>query len=163
MIDIRKTPQQPKGGPGRAAIWVRIGRTAASFNRLFIDRKGGRPEPIATDYTVKLGSGVTSHTLKAEDDGTTVIANNAAATVTTNLPKASDAGVGAKFTVVTGALPGAGAGTTVHPATGDNINAKAANADLVNSAASDAVGDAVTLVSDGVLTWFTTGKIGTWA
>ena len=163
---IRKAVVAIKGGAGAVGVWCQIGKGINGFGRIFIDRgfvATGRPEPIASDRTVKLGASVAAYTLKVEEDGTTVIANNTSATVNVTLPDASKAGIGAKFTVVTGALPGAGAGTTVTPASGDAINAKAADAALVNSAASDAVGDSVTLVSDGDTHWFTVNKIGTWA
>jgi hypothetical protein len=162
---IRKAVVAIKGGPGAAGIWVQAGKPGVinGVGRLFFDRFGGRPEPISSDRVVKLGTSEVARTLRIDEDGLTVIATNTANTVTVTLPDASQAGIGATFSVVTGALPGAGAGTTVAVATGDNINAKAANASLVNSAASDAVGDSVTLVSDGVTTWFTKAKIGTWA
>jgi hypothetical protein len=163
MNMIRKTLVAIKGGPGGVGIWAYKTSRSVAGGRLFIDRRGGTAEPIASDRVVKMGASDATYTLTAQDDGLTLIANNAAATVVVTLPDASVAGIGAKYTVVTGALPGAGAGTTVTPASGDNINAKAADATLVNSAASDAVGDSVTLVSDGATTWFTVAKIGTWA
>jgi hypothetical protein len=145
--------------------------------RLFIERKssgnsqtGTQPvfEPIATDRLNVLGTAVTAITLDGSDDGVTVVANNAAATVTVTLPKASVVGPGYTARILAGVLPGAGAGLTVTPNAadkfqGNGFGAKTAGQTLINSAASDVVGDMVEVVSDGVLTWFVTNKIGTWA
>lgn len=58
-------------------------------------------------------------------------------------------------------------GLSVSPATGDTIYAKGITAvvskDLINTAATDAVGDGVTLVSDGASAWFASSLLGTWA
>lgn len=164
---IRKTALAIKGGPGAAGIWIYKGVTT-KVGRLFIDRKGGTPEPIASDRVNVLGSTVAAITLDGTDDGVTVVANNTAATVVVTLPKASTVGAGFRARVLVGALPGAGAGTTVTPnATdkfaGNGFNAKTAGQTLVNTAATDAIGDYIDAVTDGVSTWFVLGKVGTWA
>lgn len=167
MNMIRKTAVAIKGGPGGAGLWIFKG-VASKAGRLFFDRKGGTPEPIASDRVNVLGTAVAAITLDGTDDGVTVVANNTAATVVVTLPKASTVGAGFRARVLVGALPGAGAGTTVTPNAadkfqGNGFNAKAAGASLVNSAASDAIGDYVDLVSDGNLIWYVIGKVGTWA
>ena len=66
------------------------------------------------------------------------------------------------FTVVCAAVS-AGTGLSLSPAAADKINEGTANKDLINSGATDVLGDSVTLVSDGVTGWYTINKIGTWA
>lgn len=165
---IRRTIQAIKGGPGGVGIWVYSKAAAVKGGRLFIDRKNGTPEPIASDRVNVLGTGVAAITLDGSDDGVTLVANNAAATVVATLPKTTVVGAGFVCTLIAGVLPGAGAGTTLTPNAadkfqGNGFNAKGAGATLVNSAASDAVGDLVTVVSDGAGIWYVISKVGTWA
>lgn len=102
-------------------------------------------------------------TLQAKDDGLTVQAN-ASATVTVTLPLAAP---GMNFRVLVGQLPGSGAGTTLTPNAadkfqGNGFNAKTAGQTIVNSAATDAIGDLldVQCITAGV--WYVVNKIGTW-
>lgn len=174
--NIRKTLIGVKGGPDGAGIFVYKKNKPVGGGRLYIERKSFGAsnnnstvfEPIASDRVNVLGTAVAAITLDGTDDGVTVGANNAAATVTVTLPKASVVGPGYTARVMAMALPGAGAGTTVAPNAadkfaGNGFNAKTAGQTLINSAATDAVGDMVELVTDGILTWFVTNKIGTWA
>ena len=115
-----------------------------------------------------MGTSDTADTAEIKEDGTTYIANNSAATFTLTLPKAATAGAGTKFRLIAGVLPGAGAGTTLTPNAvdkfqGNGFNAKTAGQTLVNSAASDALGDYVEVVSDGGTIWYVISKVGTWA
>lgn len=163
---IRKTAIAIKGGPGAVGIYI-YKNVAAKFGRLFINRAGVET-PIAGDRVNVLGTTVAAVTLTGENDGDTVVATNTAATVVVTLPKASVVGAGFCCRVLVAALPGAGAGTTVTPNAadkfaGNGFNAKTAGQTLVNSAASDAIGDMVEVVTDGVTTWYVTNKIGTWA
>jgi hypothetical protein len=165
---IRKTLVAIKGGPGGAGIFVFGKKKTIGGGRIYIDRKGGVPEPLSTDRLNVLGSSVAAITLDGSDDGVTVVSNNSAATVVVTLPKASTVGAGFTARVLAGVLPGAGAGLTVTPNAadkfqGNGFSAKTAGQTLVNSAASDVVGDMVEVVSDGNVTWFVTNKIGTWA
>jgi hypothetical protein len=74
------------------------------------------------------------------------------------------AGVTYKFFVLT---PSAGTGFSVSPTTEDQIRGKgitaAENKDIINSGASDAIGDYLEVVCDGALGWLIVGKDGTWA
>ena len=89
-----------------------------------------------------------------------------AADLVVSLPPASQGTRGNRVTVLTGAAS-TGTGTSISPATGDKIQGTgitaADNKDLINTAATDAVGDAATLVCDGVDGWWIENLIGTWA
>lgn len=110
-------------------------------------------------------------TLSASQSGLTVIATKATATQVFTLPAAS-AGAGLKFTFVCG---DAGGEINIDPGTGFNIIGKTHGAengtgisvtngaDIKNTAASNVLGDFVTLVSDGVDTWYMTAVAGVWA
>ncbi len=54
-------------------------------------------------------------------------------------------------------------GLQVDPVAADNINGGTDNKDLINTAATDAVGDSVTIIGDGDAGWLTMSKVGTWA
>lgn len=166
---IRKTGTAIKGGPGAVGIYIYKAtlQSVLKAGRLFINRNGTET-PIAGDRVRVLGTSVAALTLTGEDDGITVVANNSAATVVVTLPKAATVGAGFRARVLAGVLPGAGAGLTVTPNAadkfqGNGFNAKTAGQTLVNSAASDAVGDYVDLVTDGGTIWYVINKVGTWA
>jgi hypothetical protein len=100
---------------------------------------------------------VANYTVTAADTGSVFIAN--AADLVFTLPSTV---VGLTYTFVNAALSG-GTGLSISPAAADNINEGTDNKDLINSGATDVVGDSVTIVGDGDGGWFTIGKIGTWA
>lgn len=109
------------------------------------------PTPVAktANYTITVG------------DQNKIIGANAADLVFT-LPTARD-GLRVIVYVMTAS---SGTGLTVTPATGDKFitGSKAANDTLVNTAATDAVGDCLILVGSSTqVGWFVVGKIGTWA
>lgn len=156
---IRRTLLAIKGGTGGAGIWI-----ANATGRLFIDRQGGVAEPIASD-AVRIPS-TAAYTVKPSEDGVTLHATALTSNVFT-LPAVATVGIGFLVTVVTKVLPTSGAGTTITPAAadkfqGNGFNAKTDGQTLVNSAASDAIGDLVQLQSDAD-GWFVIGKVGTWA
>lgn len=122
--------------------------------RTFIDRDGVLH---ADGQTVKTITITANRTLTADESGSVVICNAADLVVT--LP-ATQAGL--VYTIIT-KVASAGTGTSVSPNAADKINAKADDADLVNSGATDAVGDAVTVVGDGTDGWLTSEVVGTWA
>jgi hypothetical protein len=101
-----------------------------------------------------------SLTLTAEDTGTVVIADSTTSVVV-SLP-ATQAGL--TFTLSVKQLTTSG-GHAFSPVAADKIlfGSKADDADFVCSAASDAVGDCVTLVGDGVDGWAVVASKGTWA
>lgn len=73
---------------------------------------------------------------------------------------ATKAGLYFDFVVAT---PSATTGAQLSPVAADSINGGTDDKDLINTAATDAKGDAVRLVADGVDGWFTQSKVGTWA
>ena len=112
---------------------------------------------VLTRYKSNVVIATTNQTLTANDSGTTYIAN--AADLVFTLP-ATVAGL--VYTFVNAAVS-VGTGLSVSPAAADNINEGVDNKDLINSGATDVLGDAVTVLGDGSTGWFTTAKIGTWA
>lgn len=102
-------------------------------------------------------------TLSVADNGATVVGSNAASTTIT-LPATQK---GLTYTLVVGALPTSGAGHAFSPAAADKIMGNGFTAlddkDAICSAASDRIGDAITLVGDGVDGWYITSVTGTWA
>jgi len=132
-----------------------------TLGRLYINRDGTR-EPIATD-DVKVETA--SLTLTAADDGATVIADSTTSVVVT-LPDVATCGEGVKFTLIVKQLTSSG-GHAFSPAAADYITGNGLTAvvdkDLICGAAGDRVGDAITIVSDGVDGWFITSVVGTWA
>lgn len=82
------------------------------------------------------------------------------------LPAAADATKGVWYEFETGAVS-AGVGLSVSPAAADHIRGNGLtsvdNKDLINSGASDRLGDMVCLYCDGVDGWVIEAVIGTWA
>jgi len=111
----------------------------------------------------------TGDTLTAAESGTTMIATKASATQTFVLPSAATSGL--SFTFICG---NAGGEILIDPAGSENIITKAANnagasvapaggTGIKNTAASNVLNDYLTLVSDGVDTWYTVAQSGIWA
>lgn len=102
-----------------------------------------------------------ARTLTREDNGKTFVSG--AADVVVTLPATAK---GLSFTFLTSTLS-ATTGFSISPAAADKIVAKgitpADDKDLINTAASDAIGDSVTLVGDGADGWYVTAMLGTWA
>ena len=110
----------------------------------------------------KFGNGVvdvtsTPLTLTAEDSGKTYVINVADCVV--NLP-ATAVGLEFNFVVVT---LSATTGCSLSPVAADAINEGTDDKDLINTAATDAVGDSVTLVGDGATGYYTKAMHGVWA
>jgi len=108
-------------------------------------------------------------TLTAQESGSVIIATKSSATQTFTLPSAATGGV--IFTFVCGHASGEIlinpiAGQTIQTkATGDGgaLVAPAAGTGIKNTAATNVIGDHVTLVSNGVTGWYTIGQSGIWA
>ncbi len=120
-------------------------------------------------HSVEIFSTATTDTLTSEESGKMVIATLGSGTQTFTLPAATVAG--ATFTFKCGHASGE---ILVDPAGTDVIQAKATNdagADVTpaggtgikNTAASNIIGDYITLVADGVSKWYTTAQSGIWA
>lgn len=98
-----------------------------------------------------------NYTCTEADSGKTFIAN--AADLVFTLPSTVS---GLRYEFICAAVS-AGTGLSISPAAADAINEGTDNKDLINSGATDVLGDAVTVVGDGSTGWYTVSKIGTWA
>lgn len=82
------------------------------------------------------------------------------------LPAVATANLGVWFEFETGSLS-AGTGLSISPAAADHIRGNGLtsvdNKDLINTGATDRLGDAVRVYSDGVDGWVIASVIGTWA
>jgi hypothetical protein len=160
---IRRVTQAVKGNAGGAAVFV--SRKAADLGRIFIDRLGSgesTQETLRTEKIVRV-TGAT-HELTAEDDGAIVVIDYAAGSSVISLPATRKA---LRFSFIVNGLAGGGAGHSVSPVSADKIIGNgftaADNKDAICSAASDRIGDALTLVGDGVDGYFIESVVGTWA
>lgn len=115
-----------------------------------------------------------SETVLATDSPKVYVDAQAADAATTfTLPAASTAGL--TYTFVAGNVTGSSNTVLINVQTGDNVVGKThgaengtgiattANTGIKNTAATNVVGDFVTLVSDGVTTWYMTAVAGVWA
>jgi hypothetical protein len=107
-------------------------------------------------------------TLEVSDSGKTYIAKRSSSTQTFTLPLASTAGL--TYTFINGHVDGM---IYIKGQSGDTINCKsnadgtdrvsvsvAATTGLRNNAATNVLGDNITLVSDGISTWWMTAQSG---
>jgi len=107
-------------------------------------------------------------TVAASDTGTTYIAKRSSSTQTFTLPSASTAGL--TYTFINGHVDGM---IYIKGQSGDTINCKsnadgtdrvsvsvAATTGLRNNSATNVLGDNITLVSDGISTWWMTAQSG---
>lgn len=105
-----------------------------------------------------------SFTLTAKDSGKLFVI--AAVDIVADLPPvdATMDGVFYEFFIATAS---ASTGFSISPAAADQIRGKgltaADNKDLINTAATDAVGDFVRVTCDGSAGWLVSGTLGTWA
>lgn len=155
---IARTPNAAMQTPVPAGV-VRVA-VDSNDGRIYVNRGNsvGR-EPI-TPTTVRAITA--SATLTAADDGAVIIADSTTSVVMT-LPATAK---GLKFTLIVGQLTTSG-GHAFSPAAADKIMGNGFTAaddkDAICSAATDRVGDAITLVGDGVDGWYITSVTGTWA
>jgi hypothetical protein len=117
-------------------------------------------EPIAVGRVIIASA---SFTLAARDNGATIIADSTTSVVV-QLPSTAK---GLRYTLSVKQLTSSG-GHAFSPAAADKIyygpvGALADDTDLVCSAATDRVGDSLTLVGDGVDGWVVISAVGTWA
>ena len=107
-------------------------------------------------------------TVAASDSGTTYIAKRSSSTQTFTLPSASTAGL--TYTFINGHVDGM---IYIKGQSGDTINCKsnadgtdrvsvsvAATTGIRNNSATNVLGDNITLVSDGISTWWMTAQSG---
>jgi hypothetical protein len=116
---------------------------------------------IARGGTTNVRSITASTTLTEADNGGIVLANAVDLVVT--LPPTR---LGYTVTIIT-QTASASTGVSISPDAADKIQGKGITAaddkDWINTAATDAVGDLVTLVGDGVDGWWVVSERGTWA
>lgn len=138
---------------------------------LFVDPDGmqGKRSVISTDAATR--------TLTDKEAFSVVIATKASATQTFTLPTAASVGAGCQFTFICGSADGE---ILVDPNDADDIKgftwaavgadadtatlAPADNTGIKNTAATNVLGDNITLISDGGTNWYTLGMpTGIWA
>lgn len=104
-----------------------------------------------------------AYTLTAADSGKVFLAN-AASSVVFTLPATV---LGLTYTIICMTATTSGVGTSLSPAAADKIMGNGFTAaddkDAINTAATDVVGDTITVVGDGVDGWYITSVIGIWA
>lgn len=160
MHQIRKTAVAIKGGPGGVGIYadknagnqvkVNDGVGTAGVSRV-VTVANPTPAVKTAAYSVVL----------PEDNGKR-IACQLLASFAVTLPAVSAANKGMQVTVINALLPTSGAGYSVAPAAADRIGYRADNTACVNTAATDVLGDFLTVESDGVDGWQIVGKGGIW-
>lgn len=131
-----------------------------SGNLIFKNAAGNTVLAIRNDGGVEVVT-ATPRTLTEVDNGKTFIV--AVADCVFNLPATF---VGGRFTFIVKTLS-AVTGCAISPVAADYIAGPSltgvVDKDLINTAATDALGDSVTLVADGVDGWFVESINGTWA
>lgn len=109
-----------------------------------------RGTPIATKSA--------NYTVTPADNGTVFLVDASTDAVMT-LPSTSK---GLHYTFVVTAVGGS-TGLSISPAAADSINGGTDDKDLINTAATDVIGDSVTVIADGSNGWYTTHMHGIWA
>jgi predicted lactoylglutathione lyase len=150
-----------------ATRWIHKGPTAdgvggahgfsANDNGVIVHHNGTRAGVVSSE---KIRTVTASMTVTAEDTGSVIVADSTTSIVVT-LPATT---AGLKYTLVVKQATAAG-GHAFSPVAVDKFiyAAKADDADLVCTAATDVVGDSVTIVGDGLDGWVVVSKTGTWA
>lgn len=155
-------------------------KVTGEFGPLVVDTQGSHTGAVTGDITGNITGNVTgnvtggqtlpfliddaaSYTLVATDSGKIFVGSKSSGTQTYALPAATTAGM--EFTFICGNAAGeinVDPGAATYKIQGSGI-AVAATKDLKNTAATNVLGDSVTMVSDGVDTWWVTAIQGIWA
>lgn len=144
-------------------VWI-YGNTASDY--ILWDASAGKLSLEGAAYLY--GANVRQPITLAQGTGAVTAAQSGGVFVCTvdaviTLPSTA---AGLTYTFINGALS-SGTGLSISPAAADNIISTGLtavdNKDLINSGATDVVGDCVTLVGDGVDGWIVTNMRGTWA
>lgn len=152
---IRKTSVAIKGGPGG------VGHFYDKDNKA-VKTHDGSQERMLSERVTGLQTKTAAFTVSLPADHGKIFELKLLAGITVTLPAVSSANKGHRVTFINGLLPTSNQ-YRITPAAGDRIGYKADAANLDNTAATDALGDLVTLESDGVDGWVIVNKIGTWA
>jgi hypothetical protein len=156
MHQIRKTAVAIKGGPGGVCVFYDKDDKQVHFH-------DGTTDRVVSERVAGLTTKTADYTVVLPADNGKIFEMELLAGITITLPAVSSANKGMRVTFINALLPTSGGGYAISPNASDRIAYKADDADLVNSAATDALGDLVTLESDGVDGWIVVSKIGTWA
>ncbi len=130
-------------------------------NRLYVNPHSGVGRiPFKCGNVVVL---TTNRTALAGESGTTFIASSTTSIVLT-LPATA---AGLEFTLINAGLTTTGTGHSISPASVDKIIGNgfspADDKDAMNTAATDVIGDMITVIGDGVDGWYIKDIKGTWA
>jgi hypothetical protein len=154
MHNVIRWSEAGNGSAGNACAFG----VDADNDVLYIDKGKTQGREFITSQHLRTVTA--SATLTAADSGAIILADSTTSIVM-QLP-ATQAGL--TFTLVVKQVTAA-SGHAFSPVAADKFiyASKADDADLVCSAASDVVGDMVTIVGDGVDGWVVVAKTGTWA
>lgn len=152
---IRKTNIAIKGGPGGVGHYF-------DNDNPSVKTHDGSTERVVRENIAGKTQKTTSFTVSLPADNGKKFELALLAGITVTLPAVSAANKGMQVTLINGLLPTSNQ-YRITPNASDRIAYKADGANYDNTAASDALGDLVTLESDGVDGWIVVNKIGTWA
>lgn len=155
MHQIRKTNVAIKGGPGGVGLFY-------DKDDKQVKTHDGSVERVVENRVAGLTAKTASFTVSLPDDNGKIFELELLAGVTVTLPAVSSANKGMRVTFINALLPTSNQ-YRITPNASDRIAYKADGANLDNTAATDALGDLVTLESDGVDGWIVVNKIGIWA
>ncbi len=144
---------------------VQSGATATLDGSATVGSGGSFTFASGSKTVHQLQSKGTNYTVLASESGATFIGS--AADVVFTLPSTA---AGLVYRFITGAVS-EGTGLSVSPAAADKIMGScdgvaitsADNKDLINTGATDVLGDSITLMGDGVDGWYIIGSTGVWA
>lgn len=151
---IRKTPLQPKGGPGGVGLRfdpvTKSLKTNDGTNTKLIDQSSDGVEVKTAAFTV------------TNEDHGKIFALTLLAGIVVTLPSSDATTRGLKVTFQNALLPTSN-DYRIAPASGEAIKYGTADQDIINTAGTDVLGDSVTLVADGAGGWAVTAQVGIWA
>lgn len=160
ITSIRKTRLPFKGGPGAVGV-----RFDPADNLLKIH--DGVSEKLVALRAASVTSKTAAFTVVAPTDNGKIFKLALLASFAVTLPaigsSAGQAPAGFRATFVNALAATSGVGYSLSPAATDSIKYGVDNKDLINTTATDVLGDLVTVVSDGVDSWIVTEEVGIWA
>lgn len=155
MHQIRKTAVAIKGGPGGVGVFASKTDKQVHFH-------DGTTDRVADARVSGLTAKTAAFTVDLPADAGKIFELELLTGMDVVLPAVSSANKGMRVTFINALLPTSNV-YKISPASGDRIGYLANDAELQNTAATDVLGDLVTLESDGVDGWIVVNKIGIWA
>jgi hypothetical protein len=155
MHQIRKTAVAIKGGPGGVGVFY-------DKDDKQVHLHDGTTDRVVEQRVAGLTAKTAAFTVTFPEDNGKIFEMELLTGMDVVLPAVSSANKGMRVTLVNALLPTSNV-YKVSPASGDRIGYLADDAELQNTAATDVLGDLVTLESDGVDGWIVINKIGIWA